>query len=464
MKKLGKALVLGAAVLAAAGPAGAADIELNLYGASAQYTFWHSQGPSFLTNTQGCTSTTQAETADKKHGVTIGNNCTGGNRIIFRYSARASYDGPQAVANRFQVAGAIDCPGQPGFRKLADETTIVGTTVGATKCVDVLLGASDVAGESFVQSSTGQLRGPLGGGNVTFSFNGVDTTGLTPYQPIVVPFGFFANNAVHVKKCAGGAHDGNLCTVATALTDCGQVNPPADNTVVSCAERVIDDISREMAVQIFSGQAFFWSDFGDSYTVAGATPGTDDYTVACLRHAGSGTAASLDWAVMNHGFWGAPLVAFESSAPPIVWFNESSTDEIKCVNGNSTANPTGALIGAVGYADADQGTGVSGTSQNVAALKYNGVPSRRNTIRNGNYDFFSNQWLYENPVKTPNGSAQHALIVALDAFAGDPANLTLASSLGNKARFWASKGEMEFNKVDDKNYPGYVGASIPQIP
>lgn len=455
MKKIVKSIALGAALLAAAGPAGAADIELNLYGASAQYTFWHSQGPSFLTTTQGCTGTTQAETADKKHGVTIGNNCTGGNRIIFRYSARASYDGPQAVANRFQVGIAPDCPGQPGFRKLADETTISGVTVGATKCVDVLLGASDVAGESFQQSSTGQLKGPLGGGNVAFSFNGVDTTGLTAYQPIVVPFGFFANNAVHVKKCAGGAHDGNLCTVATQTTDC-------DTGV--CTEQVIDDISREMAVQIFSGQAPFWSNFGDSYTVAGATPGTDDFVVACLRHAGSGTAASLDWAVMNHGFWGAPLVAAESSFPPIVWFNESSTDEIKCVNGNSTANPTGAPIGAVGYADADQGTGVSGTSQNVAALKYNGVPSRRNTIRNGNYDFYSNQWLYENPVKTPNGSAQHALIVALDAFAGNPANLTLSSSLGNKARFWASKGEMEYNKVDDKSYPGFLGASLPQIP
>ena len=54
--------------------------------------------------------------------------------------------------------------------------------------------------------------------------------------------------------------------------------------------------------------------------------------------------------------------------------------------------------------------------------------------------------------------------MALDAFAGNPANLTLSSSLGSKARFWASKGEMEYNKVDDKSYPGFLGASLPQVP
>jgi hypothetical protein len=262
---------------------------------------------------------------------------------------------------------------------------------------------------------------------------------------VVVPFGFFANSAVQVQKCVGGANDGALCTTATAATDCG-----AGST---CTQKTIDNITREMAVQVFSGNILSWADFGASYSVAG-DPTNSVY--ACFRHAGSGTHATLDKAV----FAGVTaLTSLENSAgSPYAYFNDGATDEIKCVNGN-VGTGTGSAIGALGYADADQPVGVAGTSQNVVALKYNGLAGRRSVVRNGAYDFFSNQWLYENPTKTPTTSAQHTLITQLVGFASNPANIP-----ASKAAYWAAASEMTYNKANDSAYPAYVGATTPQVP
>jgi ABC-type phosphate transport system substrate-binding protein len=115
---------------------------------------------------------------------------------------------------------------------------------------------------------------------------------------------------------------------------------------------------------------------------------------------------------------------------------------MKCIN---------TLIGAIGYADADQ---LEGTDNypNVHALKYNGVEPRRTKVRNGEYDFYSNQWLYFN--RTPT-----QLEEALISYASNPANIP-----STKAKFWATADEMVFNKGDDRVYPGFVGASNPQTP
>lgn len=445
MKKSMKTLALSAAILAMGATANAAVIDLNIYGASAEFLFWNAAAPNFLKNVRGCAVTSQTTSADGKHEITQGTGCDGGaNTINLRYSAKASYDGIYAVSNKYDptvVAPATQqCPGLPGQRKL-----INGAGNNGTSCQEVHLGASDVAGESFTQSSDGQVYGMRNGGAVTRSFNGVPTTGLTPYQPIVVPFGFFANNAIKVEKCVGGAADGALCTAATAVADCG--------TGSVCTQKTIDNITREMAVQIFSGNILSWKDFGASYSVAGDPT---DSVYACFRHAGSGTHSSLDKAV----FAGvATLTSLENSGgSPYAYFNDSSSDEIKCVNGN-IGTGTGSAIGAIGYADADQTIGTAGSSQNVVALKYNGLAGRRSAIRNGAYDFFSNQWLYENPTKTPTTSAQHTLISQLVNFASNPANIPAA-----KANFWAAASEMTYNKANDSAYPAYVGATTPMVP
>jgi ABC-type phosphate transport system substrate-binding protein len=229
--------------------------------------------------------------------------------------------------------------------------------------------------------------------------------------------------------CSGGVNSGANCTSASQC-------PDVTLAQTQCKRIPLDNISRIMAVNIFSGQAWYWTDFGAWYNA--------DPIVACLRHAGSGTHATLDWAVMRSGAkdWGWPLVTTENAADPTVWFNDGSSDEMKCIN---------TLIGAIGYADADQ---LEGTDNypNVHALKYNGVEPRRTKVRNGEYDFYSNQWLYFN--RTPT-----QLEEALISYASNPANIP-----STKAKFWATADEMVFNKGDDRVYPGFVGASNPQTP
>lgn len=257
MKKQIKSVALaGAALLALTGAANAATIDVNLYGASAQFLFWNAAAPGFLTSVRHCTATTQTTSADAKHEITQGTGCDGGtNTINIRYSSKASFDGIYAVKNQDP---SNTCPGKPGQRPI-----ITGAGNAALLCQDIHVGASDVGGVSFTQQSHGQLFGPLGGGDVGSSreFNAISTAGLTSYQPVVVPFGFFANKSVKVYTCDGTTSPGNLCTTATSADDCGAIN--------LCTQKTIDNITREMAVQIFSGNAVAWTDFGPSYSVTG---------------------------------------------------------------------------------------------------------------------------------------------------------------------------------------------------
>jgi len=116
----------------------------------------------------------------------------------------------------------------------------------------------------------------------------VPSSGVTTYRPIVVPFGFYAHNSVQVTTCTGGANDGNLCTAGTALADCG--------TGITCDGHTINNITREMVVNIFGGNATAWTDLGASYSVSGDSSNS---IVACMRHAGSGTHSTLDYAIMR---------------------------------------------------------------------------------------------------------------------------------------------------------------------
>ena len=87
------------------------------------------------------------------------------------------------------------------------------------------------------------------------------------------------------------------------------------------------------------------------------------------------------------------------------------------------------------------------------------MPSRR-SIRNGEYDnFWSKQFVYENP-SNPNYSSNHTFASALMAAAATPTTLTSTS----RKDFWASVCEMNYMKDNDKSYPHYVGATCPQTP
>lgn len=516
LKNLMKGMIVGAAALTLAGTAHAADININLYGASAQHLFWNDMADDFLLS-KGCTGVVQDQ-VDSRQGITKG-TC-GSDTVYIRYASKASFDGIFAVKG---TGGDPDSCGSPYQRKMVNEATcpwdgVGGTNCSGLKCVDIVLGCSDVAGSSFTQESHGQLKGHKGGGYIDRSFSGIDDSGLDTYQPNVVPFGFFAHKTVTKTKCVGpepksptpgavkavstwgyqcydfndgykcvnnlcvgGPNNGNACN---DIRDCGvEDGKSADcigyyqcvnslcsggvNVGVACTranqcpdvtladtkcERIpLDNVSRLQAVMIFSGQAPNWKFFGDWYPDLG--------TAACLRHAGSGTHASMDYAVMRStsNDWGWPLLNTEASrlnpttntTDPAVYFNDGSSDEMTCIN---------ELPGAIGYADADQLEG-SANFQNLFALKYNGVEPRRTKIRNGEYDFYSNQWLYGNPARTAYSAVKTSWVELMVAFAADPDNIP-----ASKTRFWATQSEMRYNKSTDALYPGYFGETEAQLP
>jgi ABC-type phosphate transport system substrate-binding protein len=439
IKKIVVSVFAGAAMLT--GLVGTAPaVEINVYGASAQYLYWNAMAPTLLGTTtggQGCTTVQQA-VKDSKNAISKGTGCPGGTTIYWRVSSKASYDGPSALLgdDHYAAVGpaAEKCsagdPGDPGaslrgyYRKMVDENSCTWGTPAAPgsctalKCVRVTVGVSDVAAQSFTQSSTGQLKGPAGGGVVSRSFTGINPVGLSSSNPIVVPFAFFANNTVQRDLNYGGAPN----------------------------FQTITNLPRIMAVQIFSGQAWNWKDLGDDFNT--------QPIVACMRHAGSGTHASLDLAVMN-GKWGGNTFAAESAGGPTVWFNDGAADEMNCID---------TVPGAVGYQDADQKIGVAGSFPNTVRLTYNGEAPTRVNIRNGRYDFWTKEWAYENP-SAPEYSVTHPHVAAAMNLAAQPANIPTAGYWGpDKTQYWASYGEMNYMKSSDSTYPGFVGATNPVLP
>jgi len=445
-------LTLGVLLLVSAGRAGATPVELNIYGSSSQASYWAAQAVDFARYQFGCWVYEVLEHHSAKHYLIsahdcastlvpdctwvpyLGWDCDGSRDLDIRVSGIASAEGPLSVDKEVPLDEALSagCNIANGERLMYAS----GTT---TVCKQVHIGTSDVAGESFTQLSTGERFGPMGGGSFSATLTGVDTSNLIPFNTMVVPFGFFVNQAVTAKSCTAGL-TGNYCTDNAQC----ETAPGAANGVCGGAAP-ITNITREEVSLIFSGNVADWSDLGAYYTAQPA--------IACLRHAGSGTHSAFDLTVMNSA-WGANTITEE--IPGQIYFNQGSSDEIRCVNGNSTATPKGSLIGAIGYANADQAIGVSGKSQNVRQLKYNGVYPTRAAIRNGQYDFYTNAWFYTNPENDPS---VNAIAEALHTFAEQPENVP-----ASKANYWATISEMKYNRGADYIYPAFTGARIPLLP
>jgi hypothetical protein len=513
MKKL-KTLAICATLLAGASAAQAADIELNVWGASAQFLFWNDVSDSFLTNVEGCSNIVSVKDTrvDKaKNAYTMGTNCTnrGNKSIIIRYSSKASYDGVKALlgtagtdkagtivtAADFSTVITGSACANPNERPMADETVANQSNgfLGALKCVPVNVGASDVAADMFTQVSGGSLKGPLGGAATSRSNLAVtvDPAILATKNPVVVPFGFFVNKGVTYNKCvSGNANAGTLCsansdcTTGTTAALCAGTTDGLALAIDGSNANTIDNIGRAQVVNIFSKNAVNWSDFGGYFT---AKP-----IVACLRHAGSGTHATLDKAVMRGTDWGKALspaaktvANYNPGFANAFWFNDGSADEMNCIDGQITGQVGGrGDIGAIGYADADATPGA-----NVVAIKYNGVMPSRQAVRNGWYDFYANQNLYYNKtahdltVDTTPSSVAGGVFVAgskdsigfgavlddLANFAAVPSNIpngTGPTSFGvDKTKYWATEGEMRWNKdADNKFVIVKKTPSAPQTP
>jgi hypothetical protein len=430
MKKTTCAILAGAlALVSYATTVKAADVSINIHGASAQKTYWSSVAKNFLDRTVtgslgGCDSN-PVELTSGDHYIVVGSNCTSVNngKITIRVSAKNSLDGIMAAKGEGSLTiGSLTCSGKNRPMLVSNS----GSTLG---CYPVTLGASDVAGETFGQASHGKYLGPLGGADTNAYAEAQDTSTLTPHKPVVVPFGFFVNNAVKMSKCVGGTKDGEMCT-AGSTTECG---------TGTCTVGNLENVSRMMVTQIFSGKSWYWTDFG-----AGFTSGVP--IVACMRHAGSGTHATLDYGVMRGNGWGYDLATYESASEPTVWFNNGSGDLMNCVN---------TVSGAIGYADADQ----ANKTNTYGPIKYNGYKPTRVNIRNGLYDnFWSAQHLYENQTDTLY-SATHPVVLNLMTFASNPSTVP-----STKALYWATQDEMVYMKADDKSYPAYQGAITSQTP
>jgi len=473
IKKFLTSLLAGASLLTLVGTASAVTGDINIYGASAQYNFWKGQAPGFL-SAQGCTATASGATSDNKNAITKGTgpagSCGASGTVYFRTSSKASYDGPLAIQGDTANPNGTDYLDNgpcrtalgygPTYRPMVDEGTCnfsTGVCTG-TKCVQVTGGSSDVVVSSFNQKTVGNLLGPNGGGSITRDFvtaaNKITATGLADCRDMVVPFAFYINkkveggDAVGATAITSGGSGYTVATVAfggpgtgataTATVSGGQVTgititnggsgyTSAPTVTISgdgsgataTAYRTVTDLTTSDAKLLFSGKINDWSDLGFD-----AHPAT-----VCWRHAGSGTMATLAYAVMPP----AALQQLQVAGTPATknyWFNDGSADEMKCVNN------TGSVSGdyAVGYADADQDLS---SYPNVIRASYNGVAPSHANVSNGLYDF----WTVQNLYTTSPVPADMAAVCTY-----------FTTCAHNTNPYYNTLSQMHWNKVSDTTY------------
>jgi hypothetical protein len=452
LKNIFKGLVVAGALMAFAIPGTSnADIrEINIFGASAQYKYWTEGAPQFLSDAMDCAdgdighaSTEDAgPDADRDAGIAIcdsdsetdgvdltpgGNNAgaraTGyvGDTIIIRYTTFASAEGVYAGLGTNPSNTDSTCA--TGERLMADETTTTWSGIGtipapdggvtSLKCEDINLGTSDIDPQCFTQNTYGPVKYSTFGtpgtlqswmdaaGSVFGSFDKttcrdcdswwvrefspitVDPAAYDVFNPIVVPFSFFV-------------HESSLGSTVTNLT-------------------------RPQAQMLFSQQVTNWNLF-DGF------PNQD--VVVCLRHAGSGTHATLDWAVVRpfalaQFAYHPDESGVQSGTYPPTYTNKGSSDEVGCV---------AQYAGAVGYADSDKkGDSTDPCESGVCRTDYQGYTGNRANIKTGLYDFWG-----ANFVVATAADAAKPEVVDLMAYMEDPSNLDATG----KFEWWASQGEM----------------------
>jgi len=417
---LATAVLSGAAITAhAAETIDPADVVINMYGASAQKDYWLALGGDFMT-AQGC-ATSGKTNAGKDYIAVKGGNCSsvGGNDIYITYGSVASLEGIIAALGTAPLSASLNdtCGGDNALRETVNLTTCTFpttfgeyTTTCSMGCADIHAGTSDVESESFSQTSVGEVRGHLGGGVETLDAFGPDVTGLEHYKPTIVPFAFYANNKL------------------------GTASPTA----------LAGNLSRTQAVNLFAGKIAKWNEYKQFSAY-------NKDVQLCMRHAGSGTHATLDKAVFRDDTKDATLTLLtteNTTSAPYAWFYKSSSDLKTCVeeNGGKGNGPTVARY-AIGYLDAD----TAGTAK-MHQMTYQGapavdaasiglVPAVSNAyINDGTYDFWSAQNVY---INTADNSATFQ---ALMAFA--ETNIPTG-----KSGQWTKASDLKVTKATDANLP-----------
>ncbi len=424
MKKIINIAMFAAVVAGAAVSAQAADITVNMYGASAQRDYWTSLGEDFMTKPManggmGCASAHKAA-ADGNFKAVKGNNCEYAGKtdplqaeyddIYITYGSVASIEGVRAAKDIAPIDTTLNDGCAVSERKIVNVASCNFTNPWATTgacsttkvCGDIQLGTSDVEGESFDQQSHGNKFGHAGGGSFDVVLTPEDTEGLDNYKPTVVPFAFYANSSI--------------ATVAPG----------------------VDNLTRTQALNIFGGFVKNWNKL-----VGFSSKGVQ----TCFRHAGSGTHATLDKAV----FRGDALIKTNQVSAPVAgiaanaYFYQSSSSTKageagmqQCIETNGGR---GITFMAMGYLDADAG------STSMTQLKYQGArpgvlgdAASSAQIQNGSYDFWALQNVY---VQTADNTD----------FVQDMMAYAAANIPSDKIGVWVPAASLQVNKAKDTSIP-----------
>jgi hypothetical protein len=500
MLNIATGVVAGVALMAGTAMAAESTYTINMCGASAQAGFWANAGDSVIKGSihaYGCTSSATAEQKETNSGHTFyivkGEGCevdldgAADDTIYIRYRSKNSgygcdhYDDTTAPDAYWPVPSTCDFT----------DGDCADATYEEAVC---MLGCSDVPCGSFDAHTNGWEDGfaeyysTITGGTdpettrADYDATAVTVTG-TPVQGVVVPFGFVVNNEVtqtvcnydgvntgavlaydktgwscddtDVAACAGNYKcidnecvDGIGGTYCEDSADCTMGDEVTDGVTISCDEEPLKNVSRLMVLHIFSGAVDNWNDFGDSFE--------DMPIVACMRHAGSGTHQTL----LDTVFRGDMNIAenssidltsamadIASSGPHIFHYTSSSDLTRDCI---------ARFDGGIGYVDADKAmfTDIDKDYANDAGihqLMYQGTAPSRESVANGEYNYWAAQTCYNNP---NNGTAIQAIIDDIMDEASEDVYLT-ADAFGERAYYWATQGEMQVEKAgsDPANYP-----------
>lgn len=224
----------------------------------------------------------------------------------------------------------------------------------------------------------------------------------------------------------------------TTAADC-----KIDLSMTRCDKRPLKNVSRLMALHIFSDQVQDWSEFGPSFP---ALP-----IVKCMRHGGSGTHQTL----INTVFRGDAVVhsISRSTGPNFVWHYTSSSD--------LTRDCVAYYDGAIGYVDADKvmyrskiagSQEPNGGSLGIHQLMYQGIEPSRMAVAGGKYNFWAAQNCFADFTNCVTDPIEQDILTQLMTYAADPANLTFPI-FGQRAYFWATQGEMNVTKANEFAYP-----------
>jgi hypothetical protein len=432
MKKIINIALVATVMAGAAVTAQATDMQVNMYGASAQRDYWTDLGETFLKSSDmGCQSAHIAK-IDSNYIAVKGETCTfnSGDDIYITYASVASLEGVRAAKNTPPLDGTLNdsCGGDNNLREIVNATTcdfskdwpvydngvLISGGIGSCSskvCADVQLGTSDVEGMSFDQESHGQKNGHKGGGLATgTTLTPESITGLVSYKPTIVPFAFYANNELGTSKPTGD----------------------------------LANLTRTQAVNLFAGNVAKWGQ------LRGFEGYPNDEVMLCLRHAGSGTHATLDKAVFRGD--NIELIEnerdFNSYDAPFAYFYQSSSKASpaagmkECIETNGGQGLFSGVI-AVGYLDADA------TSNKIHQLKYQGAPAvdtenaaigKNDYINNGSYDFWSAQNVY---LQTTDDTD---LVKKMMTYAEN--NIPTS-----KYGIWTKKADLKVTKASDTSIP-----------